>query len=550
MPWVWVSLIVRSAVILGVAETLRRFPRRAAPAYRHGVLLAGFVLLMMWPFFSAILPEVGFPIWPAVQVNGSVTVEQKVFVLGSETQASPLLNWPLIIWLAGAVLVFIPVAVGTLKVFVLARRSVPICDERWLALLAELAVSLNVRRAPELLMSSGQVMPMTFGLRKPRILLPGECATWTPAKRRIVLLHELAHVKRRDIAAQWLANLMTALWWFQPLCWTSRRNLRRESERACDALVLASGVRASDYAAELLDVAQAFRGTARVSSAAIAIARTGELEGRLYAILDPQPYRAARKFLFAAVAVLTAVAITASALTLLPQNKHDSSGGVLMKRTILSGLLASAGLSAATIGGSLFDPSGAAVPNAKAWLYNPDTAAKQEATTAPDGKFAFDNLAAGQYILRIEKPGFASLFREFDVQADSKIDRGLMLKMGSIQEKVNIQAKGTPAAESQPTKSKEIRIGGAVQESKLTTKIQPIYPAAAKADGVQGRVSLETVISADGVPEDIRVISSPSDDLTQSALEAVRQWRYSPTLLNGEPIKVVTDVQVNYTLSR
>ena len=80
--------------------------------------------------------------------------------------------------------------------------------------------------------------------------------------------------------------------------------------------------------------------------------------------------------------------------------------------------------------------------------------------------------------------------------------------------------------------------------------MQPVYPAAAKTAHVQGTVDLETVISAEGVPEDIRVVSSPSDDLTQSALEAVRQWRYKPTLLNGEPIKVVTDVVVNYTLSR
>ena len=63
-------------------------------------------------------------------------------------------------------------------------------------------------------------------------------------------------------------------------------------------------------------------------------------------------------------------------------------------------------------------------------------------------------------------------------------------------------------------------------------------------------MSLDTVIFADGVPQEIRVISSPNDDLTQSALDAVRQWRYSPTLLNEQPVEVVTEVVVNYTLSR
>jgi protein TonB len=79
--------------------------------------------------------------------------------------------------------------------------------------------------------------------------------------------------------------------------------------------------------------------------------------------------------------------------------------------------------------------------------------------------------------------------------------------------------------------------------------VHPVYPSSAKAARVQGKVLLETVISADGVPQEIRVISSLSDNLTQSALDAVRQWRYSPTLLNGQPVEVVTEVMVNYTLA-
>jgi len=79
--------------------------------------------------------------------------------------------------------------------------------------------------------------------------------------------------------------------------------------------------------------------------------------------------------------------------------------------------------------------------------------------------------------------------------------------------------------------------------------VQPVYPPSAKAAGIQGTVEMEMVISKDGVPLDIRVVSSPDPALTESALEAVRQWRYSSTLLNGEPIEVVTDVIVNYTLS-
>lgn len=213
-----------------------------------------------------------------------------------------------------------------------------------------------------------------------------------------------------------------------------------------------------------------------------------------------------------------------------------------MKRTILAALLSSAALSAATISGTVSDPSGAPLPDVHVQVSNPDTGTKQEVETRADGKFNFDGDAAGQYILRLEKPGFVSIFREFDLKGDSKIDRDFtMANEGGQQvaDKVN-------APEDQP---KLIRIGGRVAESNLTTKVQPIYPAAAKEAHVQGTVEIEATISKDGVPVELRVVSSPSDDLSQSAIEAVRQWRYRPTLLNGNPIEIVTDIIVNYTLS-
>jgi beta-lactamase regulating signal transducer with metallopeptidase domain len=164
--------------------------------------------------------------------------------------------------MTGVFLALAPIFIGYLKVLRLARVGVPVdvpvTDNTWQALLEMLCNQLGIRNQPELLIVPGPVMPLTFGVWRPRILLPADCVEWTSFRRRTVLLHELAHVQRRDITAQLFVNVMTALWWFQPLCWTSRWGLRRESERACDALVLASGVRSSDYATELLEIAHHF----------------------------------------------------------------------------------------------------------------------------------------------------------------------------------------------------------------------------------------------------------------------------------------------------
>lgn len=221
-----------------------------------------------------------------------------------------------------------------------------------------------------------------------------------------------------------------------------------------------------------------------------------------------------------------------------------------MKRTLISGLLASIGLSAATVSGSLTDITGGAIPDAKIVLFNPDSGSKQEAVSGVDGKFTIPNAPAGDAILRIEKPGFSSLFREFDLKSDSNVDRGLTMQVGSIQQEVTVPGRGTPTKEVTPLGPERLRIGGAVEQSNLIEKKTPVYPTAAKAARIQGKVLLEALISKEGVPQEIRVLSSPSDDLSESALEAVREWRYTPTLLNGNPVEVLTDITVNYTLSQ
>lgn len=201
-----------------------------------------------------------------------------------------------------------------------------------------------------------------------------------------------------------------------------------------------------------------------------------------------------------------------------------------MKRTILSGLLFSAGLSAASISGTVLSNNGEAISDATVVLTNPDNSAQQQAVSMPDGKFSFDGLAAGQYIVRVQKPGFADLFREYTVNADTDVARVLVMK--SI------------------TPTRVVQLGGNVMASKVVKRVPPVYPPDARVAHIQGRVTINATISKDGTPTELTVISSPSPALSQSALDAVRQWRYRSTLLNGNPVAVRTTIYVNYKLTQ
>lgn len=104
--------------------------------------------------------------------------------------------------------------------------------------------------------------------------------------------------------------------------------------------------------------------------------------------------------------------------------------------------------------------------------------------------------------------------------------------------------KANPALSSAP-----VRIGGGVQSAKLIFGPTPPYPPLARTTRTQGTVKIQALIGRDGIVRNLQLVSGPPL-LVAAAMEAVRQWRYQPTLLNGEPVEVITEIDVNFTLSQ
>ena len=220
------------------------------------------------------------------------------------------------VWGAGAVLLAAWSLAGIWNIRRLVAHATPVMTRDWLDPLGDVSARLGIRRPVRLLQSDRVAMPMTWGWRRPVILVPTAADGWPDTRRVVVLRHELAHVRRADVVTQLLAQWVCAFYWFNPVVWLAAFRLRVERERACDDEVLRLGTRASDYANHLLHIARECHAPGRGTSAAVAMARPSQLEHRVRAILDPTVRRTAgRATATLAVVILTGSVLAVSALT-------------------------------------------------------------------------------------------------------------------------------------------------------------------------------------------------------------------------------------------
>jgi len=304
-----VDAAVRGTFILLAALAATALMRRASASARHLVWLAALAALLLLPLARGVVPEwrvlPARPDFAAPAARPAAEPPAAPFVSPeadppsspvSSTAAEPApapfrlpadgRTLALLAWMAGAALLGLRLAYGLARVGWIERRATELTDDGWVRLTDGLARRLGLGRIVRLLREPGATVPMTWGIFRPVILLPDEADGWDDERRRVVLAHELAHVRRWDAATQWIAHLALAVYWFNPLVWLAVRRVRAEREHACDDAVLEIGTRPAEYADHLLSIVRSLGSSQGTATAALAMARRSQFEGRLLAILD------------------------------------------------------------------------------------------------------------------------------------------------------------------------------------------------------------------------------------------------------------------------
>jgi|GEM_PF-1553499 len=343
------TLSGKGILILGLTGFVAYTLRSSSAAVRYLIWCAGVLSLMLLPLFASALPnwEIGLlpanestsraftasPAPPAYVEEAWSSVEpapapvprtespRTVVASNGPTwfeQLSALhwTTWLFGIWCIGVLFILTRLIIAHVGAIMLVRKGELVHDDEWHLLAESVQERLGIPHLVRLRYSSWTTVPMSVGVFKSFVVLPITADEWDEEQRRTVLVHEMAHIKRKDCLLHLLTQITSALYWFNPLVWVAAWQLRIERERACDDIVLEYGIDPSMYAETLLQTARSMKRAEWSTVAAVSMARHSQLEGRLLSILDPMRRRSMTRFGTAlAIALVACVAIPLAVLT-------------------------------------------------------------------------------------------------------------------------------------------------------------------------------------------------------------------------------------------
>jgi protein TonB len=533
---------------------------------------------------------------------------------GLSAAAPSRFQWRAEDWLAliaaGAVLRLMWVAAGFLRLRRYRKQARPLADP-------PLPFTLNAARWYA---SDSVPGPVTYGWRRPVILLPARVLELPADLREAIECHELIHVRRGDWLLVLGETLVRSLLWFHPAIWLVLSRIQLAREQVVDREAVGLLQNRERYLDALVAVA-AYRLHPDLTPAPLFL-RKRHLAARVEAVMkevNMSRSRSVARVTAGVVAVCSALSIAAwVAMWMFPfvsqaQTAPDSpgitvdAGATLLHRapvhvpegstaagavTVQAALDAKGEVSDARVVSGPEELRKAALASVLQWHYQPGPtqamitirfAGGVAATAsvppppppAPAAQTGTPQTAAPQAgtIKSIQFQGVSAeaeqalrgllQLREGDVVSQSDL-----LKHGGVvrafdshlaftfsvtgvppEYHILVMVKPEPVAAPAPVPDGTIRVGGNVQAMKLINHVTPVYPSIAKNARVQGTVTLEAIIGVDGAVQNLVVASADSPLLVQSALDAVKQWTYLPTMLNGNPVKVLTAITINFTLA-
>jgi TonB family protein len=489
--------IVKSSVILGFTFFVTMALRRKSAALRHMVWTAGLLCALALPLFSLAMPAWHVRPLRAVQHSEAISAPQWTVTESGPTSFLPPLSVPaapsrftpermlFLVWMIGVLSVASLILREAVRLARVAFGASVVQQSSWRELAYEISQALLLRRHVRLMRNPNASVLGTWGTFRPRIILPRESESWSSERMRVVLGHELAHVKRNDWLIQIIAETARAIYWFNPLFWIACMQLRRESEHACDDAAINLGAQIGMdgpmYAGHVLDLARTLKHSGQPDTAALAMASTSNLERRLLAMLNPSLDRSIAGKGTVIIVALLALCLTlplaavssqapAPAVSVIRAMEFVSPAPIPtaasaveappvtqrpLPRTVAVVAPASPAAEAVqpvaaqnqdgTLSGTVSDPTGALVPGVRVSMTAQSSGIVRQTLTREAGNFAFTQLPPDNYSVTAELPGFQKVALSYvllDPGSSAKFN--IKMHIAPMQIVVSITAQSPP----------------------------------------------------------------------------------------------------------
>ncbi len=517
---------------------------------------ANVVAVVLAPLFPLLLPVTGSRLAPLTTFVESATI---AVVSASPTASGPSASMVLASgWALGAAARIAWLVVGHRRLMRRLAGASFVDDDPALARARSLVPGRGrgfpFGPVPVDVLTASSASPCAFGWRRVRVLVPHALREQPEPQRVAVYLHELLHVARGDVHHAWADEVLRIAFWWQPAVWWLLAQLRLAREHEVDREVVARIGGARAYVEALV-----WCSTLRpvLSSGLHAGGPRHALVRRVAVICrgGDEMSRTRRWTTNAGMiavggAVAAALGLVAPIRATTIGSQHSASevseAGPLERRAVLPSLDAPAPRRVVNVE-PVYGPSPFGF-RFRVHLVVDHTGAVAEARI-PDVVPA--NVPAGELRIAwgIARAAVLDAVRQWQFDAPASAPMLLLTDVvvgpadaAAGPERTERSREAVASAARQP-----LRVGGTIGPPKKIVDVAPVYPDAAKDAGVSGVVIIEATVDTEGRVQDARVLRS-IPLLDNAALDAVTQWRYTPTWLNGEPVPVTMTMTINFTL--
>jgi TonB family protein len=549
------SIVVKATLALILALGGAWLLRGQRAALRHAALAAAFGVLLVLPAAALFAPAIRITMPAAAPERILNTPSTPPYAALNQSRSKPAIPQPaaipfgellIALWLSGATLFLAPIAIGLWQIG-RVRRAASSCSRTQSAVDALVRES-GVRRRVQALVNGSISGPMTCGIVRPAIVLSQDAPTWNDDELGRALVHELEHVRRFDWATHCLARVACAVYWFHPLVWIAWRRLALEAERACDDAVV-SRSEATDYADQLIELAQRMQAAGRPPL--LAMASRSDLYTRVGAVLDKRQRRGRAGIGAIALACSAALAL---ALTISPLRLVAAPQALPPVDTAVN-LRASTALVVETVvvrDQSLRPIEGLTANDfAIAEDGAPQVISIFEAQNV-DPSFIVNGIPVSSYYLigyYSRNTARDGTYRRIKVTC-SHPDAILTSRQGYY-------AGPTPKPVTSDNPTNGTSVSSTMQQQhrppgvaypELMHKVEAGYSEEARRAKFQGLCFIQAAVDANGNVVDTRLLRSLGLGLNEKALEAIKQWKFKPGTLNGNPVTMWVTVTFDFRL--